>query len=172
MLRKYEITRNKNIMTKAGLTYKLIDSEETRRTAMRSAIVSLGFDKTPLTKAAINNKCFELFFFTLDFNKSSGMTKPSSLVRRLKNDMKCEELMSYNPISDLVVFTEKGKSLLLKSKRVAVTVNAIAESVKRVHATKLKALQDKCSFKGRKSVLTKADSKKVSFMLFNHLSIA
>lgn len=154
-----------------GIELKLHQGEYTRKTAAIISTLSLIKQGKALDSQSINNECFDLLYFTLSNNKTQGKSKSNMLKRRLPKYIS-NHLFSYDAISDLVTLSDTGKAKLLKGKRVSVTLSAIAESVKRVHAKKLKALQSKCSFKGRKTILTKADSTHISNMLYNHLLTA
>lgn len=154
-----------------GFELKTHQGEYTRKTASILSTLSLIQKQQTLTSQSIDNECFELFYFTLSNNKSQGSTKSNLLKRRLPKYLD-NQLFKYSAITDLVELSNQGKAQLLKDVRQRVTVNDISKAVKRVHAEKLKALKAKCSFKGRKSIVTKADNKKVSKMLLNHLKVA
>lgn len=110
---------------------------------------------------AVNETCFNHFFFTLSGNKTQGTSKNAGtgkIFPRLQNYLNRDRaLFNYDRWADKLCFTALGKSKLLGKTRSKVSVSTLK---------KFKGV----TFKTRKTVLTKADKKKISTQLVNHLS--
>jgi len=140
---------------------KTINHEYTRKTAAILSTLALIKNDTVLSAEAIDNQCFDFFNFTLAHNKTAGKTKSNLLKRRLPKYLD-NHLFTYDALSDLVVLTAQGTSVLLKQIRENVSIKMITHEAKKAY--------ESITFKGRKSIVTKADSKRVSSMLLNHLN--
>lgn len=148
---------------KAGVNLTTNKGEFTRPSAAIIAATELSNQGENVNAHSIDDFVFSNFYFTIAGNKTQGKSKNSGdgrLYKRLDTYLnKNPQLFTYDRFADKLVFTDLGKSKLLKAKR------------QRVSFAKVKTLTQNIEFKTRKTILTKSDKKKISDMFAMHVTV-
>lgn len=157
--KKETLTSVKN----AGLLNIKKNGSLTRPCAAICSAIELTQEGKDASAVALDEHCFDVTGFTLSGNKSKGTSKNSGgtgkLYTRLNDYLNRDRsLFTYDRYKDQITFTEKGKALFLKQKRVKINFSRVDRE---------KAPQVK--FKSRKAIITKADYKKISKQLVSHI---